>query len=93
MIKHFKSKVTWRLFNREQVPTLSLSVQRSGLRKLMMLNAARDLIDLRSPPANCLEKLQGDYLGKHSIRINLQWRVVFRWEDGNAYEVEIVDYH
>ena len=58
-----------------------------------MVNAARQLRDLRVPPANRLETLKGDLKGKHSIRINRQWRVVFRWEAGDAHEVSIVDYH
>jgi proteic killer suppression protein len=61
--------------------------------KLLMLNAAVNLKDLTSPRANRLEKLHGDRTGQHSIRINDQYRICFRWQDGNAYEVEIVDYH
>lgn len=62
-------------------------------RKLRMLNAAAVLDDLRIPPANRLEALRGDRIGQHSIRINDQWRICFRWSDGDAFEVEIVDYH
>ena len=58
-----------------------------------MLNNARGLADLRSPPANRLEKLKGSGRGQHSIRINDQWRICFKWREGNAYDVEIVDYH
>ena len=61
--------------------------------KLDVLNAARDLKDLRSPPGNRLESLKGDFKGFYSIRINSQWRVIFRWDNGNAYDVQIVDYH
>jgi len=58
-----------------------------------MLHAATELNDLRTPPSNRLEALRGDRKGQHSIRINVQWRICFRWEDGDAYDVEIVDYH
>ena len=63
------------------------------LRKLVALDAAEVLGDLRVPPGNRLEKLRGDRSGRHSIRVNEQWRICFRWRDGNAYEVEIADYH
>jgi proteic killer suppression protein len=63
------------------------------LRKLLQLDAADRLDDLRIPPGNRLEPLKGDRKGQHSIRVNDQWRVCFRWDDGDAYEVEIVDYH
>lgn len=63
------------------------------MRKLWMLDAAVALNDLRVPPGNRLEKLSGKYAGRHSIRINDQWRICFRWEDGNAHSVEIIDYH
>ena len=68
-------------------------VQRVALRKLRMLDAAAELGDLRVPPGNRLEKLAGNRAGQHSIRINDQWRICFRWRDGDAYEVEIADYH
>lgn len=68
-------------------------IQQVALRKLRMVNNARNLIDLRIPPANKLEKLKGDRVGQHSIRINDQWRICFKWRDGDAYEVEITDYH
>ena len=68
-------------------------LQRAALRKLVMLDAAETLADLRVPPANRLEKLSGDREGQHSIRINERWRVCFVWEEGEAHEVEIVDYH
>ncbi len=63
------------------------------LRKLVAIDAAERLDDLRVPPGNRLEKLHGDRAGQHSIRANDQWRICFRWQEGNAYEVEIVDYH
>lgn len=68
-------------------------VQRVALRKLRMLNRAENLNDLRVPPANRLEKLKGDRLGQHSIRINGQWRICFKWHDSDAFQVEIVDHH
>ena len=67
--------------------------EKTVVRKLRMLNRATSLQDLRVPPANRLEKLSGDRVGQHSIRINDQWRVCFAWRDGDAYDVEIVDYH
>jgi len=62
-------------------------------RKLAMIAAATKLSDLRSPPANRLEALRGDRQGQHSLRVNLQWRLVFRWEEDSAYEIDLVDYH
>jgi proteic killer suppression protein len=93
VIKSFKDRDTERLFGRERVKRLGADVQRVALRKLRMLDAATTLADLRVPPANRLEKLRGDRAGQHSIRINRQWRVCFVWRSGDAYEVEIVDYH
>ena len=93
MIKSFKNRDTERLFSRERVKRLGPEVQRVGLRKLRMLDAATVLEDLRIPPANRLEKLKGDREGQHSIRINRQWRICFRWQPGDAHDVEIVDYH
>jgi proteic killer suppression protein len=68
-------------------------IRKTALRKLDVLNAAYQLVDLRSPPGNRLEALKGNLQGFHSIRINDQWRVIFRWVDGGATEVAIVDYH
>ncbi len=68
-------------------------MQNVALRKLRMLDAATRLDDLRVPPGNRLERLRGDRSGQHSIRINDQWRICFRWDSGDAYDVEIVDYH
>lgn len=68
-------------------------IQQRALVKLDVLNAAHELVDLRSPPGNRLEALSGDWAGFHSIRVNEQWRIVFRWESGNAYAVQLVDYH
>jgi proteic killer suppression protein len=92
MIKGFRCKETEKVFQRRHVRKFS-GIQRIALRKLLILDAAGSLDDLRVPPANRLEKLAGDRKGQHSIRINDQWRVCFRWRAGHAYEVEIVDYH
>jgi len=93
MIKSFRDRDTERLFQRQPVKKLGSDVQRTGLRKLRMLDAATTLDDLRVPPGNRLERLKGDRDGQHSIRINEQWRVCFLWRSGDAYDVEIVDYH
>jgi proteic killer suppression protein len=82
-----------KLFNRERTRRVPPDVQRVALRKLLMLDAATSLDDLRVPPANRLEKLKGDRSGQWSIRINDQWRICFTWQDAGAYGVEIVDYH
>jgi proteic killer suppression protein len=93
VIKSFRDDDTRRVFQREPVRRWSLPLQRIALRKLLILDAAENLNDLRVPPGNRSEKLSGDRAGQHSIRINDQWRLCFRWRDGDAYEVEIVDYH
>ena len=93
MIQTFADKETERLFNREPVKMFPPPVQRSALRKLLILDAAESLDDLRTPPGNRLEKLHGDREGQYSIRINDQRRVCFRWDAGDAYEVEVTDYH
>lgn len=93
MIKSFRSKETEGLFNRERSRRLPHDIQRIALRKLLMIDAAVDINDLRIPPSNHLEALKGNRKGQYSIRINQQWRVCFRWHEGNAYDVEIVDYH
>ena len=93
MIKSFGCNDTERLFQRERARKLPHGIQRVAVRKLWMIDAAPDLNSLRVPPGNRLEALSGDRLGQHSIRVNEQWRICFRWHDGNAYEVEIVDYH
>lgn len=93
MIKSFKDKEAQRIFLRKFSRKLPQDIQRAALRRLVYLDAAETINDLRSPPANRLEKLTGDRLGQYSIRINQQWRVCFIWENGNAYDVEIVDYH
>jgi proteic killer suppression protein len=93
MIRSFGSPETEKIFSLQRSRRLPNDIQQVALRKLRMLNNARTLQDLRSPPANRLEKLVGDRLGQNSIRINDQWRICFKWQDGDAYEVEIVDYH
>lgn len=93
MIRSFGDKDTERLFRRQPVRKLPPDMQRVALRKLRQLDAATSLDDLRAPPGNRLEKLTGDRAGQHSIRINGQWRICFRWRDGDAYEVEIMDHH
>lgn len=93
MIRSFRDKKTERIFLREKSRKLPLDVQRVAQRKLAILDAAQSLQDLRVPPGNRLERLSGDREGQYSIRINDQWRVCFRWNDGDAYDVEITDYH
>ena len=93
MIRTFADNETEGLFNREPVKRFPPRIRRPGLRKLLLLDAGESLDDLRVPPGNRLEKLRGNREGQYSIRINDQWRVCFRWEAGDAYEVEIVDYH
>lgn len=93
MIKSFKDKETERIYSRKLSRKLPGDIQQTALRKLRMLNNAKTFNDLRIPPAIRLEKLGGNRSGQHSIRINDQWRVCFIWQDGNAYDVEITDYH
>lgn len=81
------------MFERERVRRWSLGLQRAALRKLLILDAAETLNDLRSPLGNRLEKLTGDRAGQYGIRINDQWRICFEWRRGDAFEVEITDYH
>ena len=93
MIKSFADKETEGIFNRVASRRFSPNIQRKARIKLEMLDAAEALQDLRVPPSNRLEKPTGDRQGQHSIRINDQWRICFVWQDGDAYRVEIVDYH
>ena len=93
MIRSFAHQDTQRVFLRVRRTKFARPLQRAALRKLLLLDAAEVLQDLRVPPGNRLEKLSGDRKGQYSIRVNDQWRVCFRWEDGNAYDVEITDYH
>ena len=92
MIRSFKDRLATHLYQRQQVPELG-AMQRAALRKLTMLAAATRLDDLHRPPRNHLEALTGDSRGRHSIRINDQWRICFLWVDHDAWDVEIVDYH
>lgn len=93
MIKTFRDKETERIYCGNRSLKLDQSIQRIAYRKLKMLNNAFDLIDLLAPPSNRLEKLKGDRNGFYSIRINDQYRICFRWENQDAFDVEIVDYH
>ena len=93
MIRSFANKATEQLSQRRRVKSIDPRIERVALRKLRQLNAAVALEDLRVPPGNRLERLQGDRFGQHSIRINDQWRICFRWTDLGPEEVEIVDYH
>ena len=93
MIISFKNRDTARLYRRERSRRLPAGIQSVAVRKLKMLNNAQRLDDLRMPPANRLEKLRGDRAGQYSIRINERYRVCFVWCDGNALDVEVVDYH
>jgi len=93
MISSFRDKNTERIFSRERVKQFSLNIQRLAQKKLWILHAAEALSDLKSPPGNRLEKLAGDRKGQYSIRINNQWRICFKWHNGNASDVEITDYH
>jgi proteic killer suppression protein len=92
VIRTFRCKDTAALFNRERHPRFQ-SIENAARRKLVMLNNAQSLRDLRVPPGNRLEELGGNRQGQHSIRINDQWRVCFVWRKRDAYDVEIVDYH
>ena len=92
MIRSFRSTETELLFGDEAVPRLR-AIERIARRKLLYLHRARSLQDLRVPPGNRLEALKGDRKGQHSIRINDRWRICFVWTEGDAFDVEIVDYH
>jgi proteic killer suppression protein len=93
MIKSFADKETEKIFRRKLSKRLPWNIQRKGRMKLEILDAAEMLQDLTIPPGNQLEKMLGDRKGQHSIRINEQWRICFVWQSGDAYDVEIVDYH
>ena len=93
MIKTFRDKETGKIFNRFISQKLLQNIQHLARRKLIILDAASELNVLRVPPGNRLEALKGDRKGQHSIRINEQWRICFRWKAGDASDVEIVDYH
>jgi proteic killer suppression protein len=93
MIRSFANRETERVFNRERVGGLSQALQRQTHRKLLLLDAAETIEDLRIPPGNRLEALRSDRKGQHSIRVNDRWRICFRWEADGPHEAEIVDYH
>jgi len=93
MIRSFKDTEAAKIYARRRSKKLPTDIQQVALRKMRMLNNALNLNDLRIPPANRLEKLSGNRAGQHSIRINDQWRLCFEWRDGDAYEVEITDFH
>ena len=93
MIISFGSKDTKKIWDGERVRGFSNELQEIGRRKLRMLNNSQNIIDLKVPPSNRLEKLKGNLKEYYSIRINDQWRVIFKWNSGNASDVEIVDYH
>jgi len=92
LIKTFKDKETEKVFTREESRKWR-SIQKVAQRKLMYLHAATRLDDLKAPPGNRLKKLGGDRKGQYSIRVNDQWRICFIWREGDAYEVEVADYH
>jgi proteic killer suppression protein len=93
VIRSFRCDETEAIFNLRRSRRLPHDIQQVALRKLRMLNRSINLEDLRIPPANRLEKLAGNRAGQWSIRINDQWRICFRWNNGDAFDVEIVDYH
>jgi toxin HigB-1 len=93
MIRSFRDREAAGIFERELSRRLPPDVQKSAYRKLMMLDAATSLSDLRVPWGNRLEPLHGDREGQYSLRVNDQWRICFRWNAGSAFDVEIVDYH
>ena len=93
MIKGFRCKATEKLWLRQLTRKFPPSIKRAARIKLRLLYVSESLNHLRVPPSNRLEELSGNRKGQHSIRINRQWRICFRWEKGNTYDVEIVDYH
>ena len=93
MIISFGNSETEKIFNGIRVKNLPIEIQNIGRRKLRMLNNSVNIADLRIPPSNRLEKLSGGLRAFYSIRINDQWRIIFKWKPGNASEVEIIDYH
>jgi toxin HigB-1 len=93
VIRSFRDKETERIWKRQRVRQLDDGTQRIALRKLLILDAAEDLGDLRVPPGNRLEKLKSNRAGSYSIRVNQQWRICFNWSDSGAEDVELVDYH
>ncbi|MDR3243649.1 MAG: type II toxin-antitoxin system RelE/ParE family toxin [Elusimicrobiota bacterium] len=93
MIKSFADKETILIWKGEFSRKMPADIQKIILRKLIMIQAAANLRDLQIPPSNKLEKLQGDRIGYYSIRVNNRWRICFIWKDGNAFEIQTIDYH
>ncbi len=93
MILSFGSKDTEKIWNGIRVSKMPLEIQTIGRRKLRMISNSQNIQDLTIPPSNKLEKKKGNLKDYYSIRINDQWRIIFKWENGNASEVEIIDYH
>jgi proteic killer suppression protein len=93
MIVSFGSKNTEKIWLGERVQTIHVEIQEIGRRKLRMLNNSQNISDLKIPPSNRLEKLSGKMKGFYSIRINDQWRIIFKWKNNHASEVQITDYH
>jgi len=93
MLTSFGDKETKKIWEGERVKGWSTEIQEMARRKLRMLNNSQNLTDLQIPPSNRLEKLKGNFKEFYSIRINDQWRIIFKWTNGNADEVEIIDYH
>jgi len=93
MIRNFRDRETQKLFERRRTRKLPREIERVARRRLLVVDAAEKLEDLRIPPGNRLEKLVGRRRGQYSIRINDRWRICFRWQRGDAFDVEIVDYH
>ncbi len=93
MIASFENRSTERIWKGEFNRAFSSEIQEAARRKLRMLNSSSDIIDLRVPPSNKLEKLKGNLKEFYSIRVNNQWRIIFKWQGNNAYQVELIDYH
>lgn len=93
MIVSFGDKITQKIWEGEWVKVFSTDIQETARRKLRMLNNSIDIKDLMIPPSNRLEKLKGNLKDFYSIRVNDQWRLIFKWENGNAFNVELIDYH
>jgi toxin HigB-1 len=93
MIVSFGDKTTQKIWDGEWVKGFATDIQETARRKLRMLNNSFDIKDLMIPPSNRLEKLKGNRKDFHSIRVNDQWRIIFRWENGSAFDVQLIDYH
>jgi proteic killer suppression protein len=93
MIVSFGDKATKKIWEGERVKIFSTEIQETARRKLRMINNSTDIKDLMIPPSNYLEKLRGNLKAFYSIRVNNQWRIIFQWDNGNAYDVELIDYH